>query len=182
MLGLRRRKKIEGWALDLPDGDGEVERAPLARRVLDSNKAWVICLAGIVLLTFFFVKHSNRTMGPKAPVIDPLKAPSEFRDRGRYTRFETEFRTDKRFAESVIGVKFLTPGRLQIVVPGGMGADEIDYIAKMAAERVKYVFSHRTVVYVYKISAKNNARMLVATARWEPAKHGYLVRFYTVAE
>jgi hypothetical protein len=177
MLGLRRRRRVEGWAVDVAGSDGEMEQQGLVRRVADNSKIWLLCLVGIVLLTGVFVKYSTFTIGGNAAAPEPLQAPSEFRDRIRYTQFAEEFSTDKRFAESVEEARFLSPGRFRLVVASGVSADEIDYVAKMAAERVRYVFQHRTVVQVYKRDITGSSSTLVATARWEPKKSGYAVSF-----
>ncbi len=175
MLGLTRRKKVEGWAIDVPEGDGEMERQSALRRFADNNRIWIACLIGIVLLTFALIKFSSKTIGGYVPDVKPLQAPAEFRDLAAYEQFAYEFRTDKRFGESVETARFLAPGRFQIVVASGVGADEIDYVAKMAAERVRYKFRHRTVVQVYKRESAEGTKELVATAQWEPKKGGYSV-------
>ena len=182
MLGLGRRKKVEGWAINISKSDGDSERQGVIQRIADNNRAWIACLAGVVLLTFFLVKYSNRTIGGSAPLRVPQPAPSEFRDRSRYTRFEQEFRGDKQFAELVLVARFLSPGRFQIVVPGGISADEIGYMAGIAAERISYRLRHRTVVQLYQKSMKGDTRILVATAQWQPKKRGYTVRFHIASQ
>jgi hypothetical protein len=175
MLGFKRRKRVEGWAIDVPDGD--TERPGMMRRIADNNKAWLVCLAGLVVLTLFLVKMSNHTIGGDLPAVEPVRAPTEFRDRTRYSRFEQDFRTDRRFAEAVVEDRFLSPGRLRVVVASGVSADEIEYLAKWAAERIRYVFHHRTVVQVYKNKGSSGESTLIAITRWEPKKGGYTVSF-----
>jgi hypothetical protein len=181
MLGLRRRKRIEGWAVDVSETDGEMERQGFFQWIGDNSRAWFICLVGIVLLTGVYVKYSRRTIGGNIPEGVPLQAPEYFRERPRYTQFEQDFRRDKRFVDYVVDARFLSPGRFQVVVSSGIGADDMDYLAKMAAERVRYVFHHRTVVQIYKEGLKGNSKVLVATAQWQEKKHGYWVKLQSDA-
>jgi hypothetical protein len=182
MLGLKRRKRVEGWAVDVPGTNGDMEPRSVLQRLGDNNKAWLLCLAGIVILTLALIKMSDRTIGGDVAASEPRAIPSEYRDRGRYLQFEQDFRADKRFAEAVLEDRFLSPGRFQIVVSGGVSADEIDYVAKMAAERIRYLFGHKTVVQVYKRHAVTGAKILVAIVQWESKKGGYVVSFRSVSE
>lgn len=182
MLGLKRRKRIEGWAVDVSDTNCEAERPGILQWIGDNNKAWLMCLVGIVLLTGVYAKFSRRTIGGNIPEDVPLRAPEYFRERPRYTQFEQEFRRDKRLVvDSIVDARFLSPGRFRIVVSSGIGADEIDYLAKMAAERVRYVFHHRTVVQVYQQNHDGESKVLVATAQWQEKKHGYWVKLQSDA-
>lgn len=180
MLGLRRRRRIEGWAVDVPDPEGELERQGLLRRLAESTKAWIFCLVVIVLVTAFFAKNANRGAGTPALTAPPKQAPSDFPDRTRYTNFEKEFASDSKFAEVVLQAHFVTPGLLEIVVPAGASADNIEYTARMAGVRIRHVFGHRVVVQVYRKNAKTGERLLVATAQWQPKRSGYYVKFEPV--
>jgi hypothetical protein len=174
MLGLKRRKRVEGWAVDVPEANGEHQG--VARRVIDNNKVWLLCLVGVVVLTLACVEFSGRTISGPERIILPGPAPTYYRDRTTYLQFEQDFRNDKKIAEPVAEDRFLSPGRFQIVVFSGVSADEIEYLAGMAAARITYVFHHRAVVLVYKKS-KSNVKTLIATAQWEPRKKGYGVTF-----
>jgi hypothetical protein len=175
MLGSKRRKRVEGWAINV--SEAEEERPGLIRRMADNNRAWFVCLGGVVLLTGFLVRIADRRMSPNVREAIPIRAPLTFRDHARYVQFEQEFHADKRFADSVLEDRFLSPGRFQIVVDGGASADEVEYLAKWAAERIRHVFLHRTVVQVYKPYGPAGAKKLFATAQWEAKKGGYAVTF-----
>lgn len=176
MLGFRRRGRIEGWAVDVSDPEGDSESVGLLRRLAESTKAWIICLIIIVLATFFFIKNANRGAGTPA-VSAPRQAPAEFTDRAPYTEFEKKFASDSKFAEVVLQARFITPGLLEIVVPAGASADNIEYTARMAGVRIRHDFGHRVVVQVYRKNAKTGERILVATAQWQPKRSGYFVKF-----
>lgn len=176
MLGLKRRKKVEGWAVEVPESDGDMERRSTWQQIADNNKAWLVCLAAIVLFTVVLIKMSNRTIDSDVPADEPRAIPAAYRDHGRYLQFEQDFRTDKRFADVVVEDRFLSPGRFQIIVSSGVSLDEIDYVAKMAAERIRYIFGHKVVVQVYKRNL-SGTRVLVAIVQWESKKGGYVVSF-----
>jgi len=176
MLGLKRRKRIEGWAVDVSEIEAEAERLGFLQRIGDNNKAWLVCLVGILLMTGIYIKFAKRTYGGHVAEPPPREAPEYFRERSRYTQFERDFRADKQYVASVVDARFLSPGMFQVVVASGISADEIDYLAKMSAERVTYVFHHRTVVQIYQRSPRGNSKVPVATAQWQDKKHGYWVK------
>lgn len=62
------------------------------------------------------------------------------------------------------------------MVDGTVSADDIEYAAKMAAEKVKCEFAHRVVVTVYMQNAKDHTERLVATASWREDTYGFVVK------
>jgi hypothetical protein len=181
MMGLKRRKRVEGWAVDVPES-AEQDRPGILRRIGDSNKAWYVCLALIVLAGVFLMKKADVTMSPAGSADEPRRAPTEYRDYSKYLQFEQDLRADKRFAGAVVRDRFLSPGQFQITVNGMASADEVEYLAKWSAERIRHIFGHRVVVQVYRLSGSGEAKKLMAIVQWEPKKDGYAVTFQTGSE
>ena len=63
-----------------------------------------------------------------------------------------------------------------IVVPGDSSADDIEHLASMAAQRNLAKFKNRIIIEVYQRSAANKTEVLVATAKWEVNRYGFVVQ------
>jgi hypothetical protein len=180
MMGLRRRKKVEGWAVDVGSAEGDYGPLTLRQRLGDNNKLWIASFIVVVLLAGLFMKTSERVIGRPRPMPEPGRAPAAFGDRAAsYAQLAEQIRSDKRHNGAVLEARFLTPGRLQIIVSGNISADEIDYVSKMAAEKVRARFGDRCVVQVYMRNLGSDVRSLVSTTRWEPKKFGFVVHYHT---
>lgn len=173
MLGLKRRRKVEGWALDVAETDAQVGRTTLAQRLAESNKLWIVSFVAVLALSGYLV----RTTGSFAPdrVVPPsTRAPENYTDEA-HKAFAREFVVDKSYGFKVLDAGFVAPDRFRVVVPGNVSKDDIDYAAAMAGNRIIHEFHFRAVIQVYRRSA-GGAESLAATARWEPKKYGYVVK------
>lgn len=177
MVGLKRRRRVEGWALDISEAEGNLDSGGIRQRLGDSNKLWIACVVVVVVATGIFVKTSGSVSTGPDVIRQPVAAPAEFEDREhRYRQLARGFMNDKRYKESITSVEFLSPGQLQVVVPGTISADEIDYISKMAAETVRNKLNHRVVVLVYVKRQADSSQSLAATTQWDPKKFGFVIR------
>ena len=176
MAATKGPKKLNGWALDAPDGDGAEPEVTLRQKLGDNNKLWLMSLVAVVLITgillFSARQEGNRKLEGAEP---PPPAPERFDDRGAYTDFATRFANNDSHSGSLISAYFLSPGKFRIVVPGNVSADDIEYLAKRAAESIYHDFQHRVVVQVYMKSAVDGREYLAATSRWESEKFGFAV-------
>jgi hypothetical protein len=129
----------------------------------------------------FFMKTANRGLHRPKLIGEPPPAPARFADQSQYTQLADELTTDKRYKESVFTARFLSPGQLQLVVTPTVSADEVDYVSKIAAEKVRSKFNHRVVVEAYMNDPKDGSRSLIATTQWEPAKYGFVVKYHSGA-
>ena len=182
MLGIKRRRRTEGWAVETGKGEAVDEHLSAWQRLAESNKLWIVSVVAVVLLTMVYVRMCNRTISRVPPPPPPRDAPTYFKNPERYTEFADQFAHDKQFSGLMISARFITPGRFRIVVPGTIGADDVDYMSKMAAERVRHEFQHKTIVLVYVKRAGDKSVTLVATTQWMKNKSGYVVRMHEAAD
>jgi hypothetical protein len=173
MVGLRPRKKVEGWALDISNPNDERKGVGFVQRIGDSNKLWTICFIGVLLLTAFLYLEAKHT--------DPLpQGQPGFRGIGDYddeahTAFVEKFITSKSYGSAVESARFINQERFEIVAKRGVSADEIEYAAKMAASIILEKFRQRVVVEVY--DEIPSGKRLLARTEWSSKKLGYVLKF-----
>ena len=178
MLGLRRRKRQEGWAVDVehvePDGRDDSVR----QRLADSDKLWVAAIFAVVLVVVVFFMLDKRGVQRKAnPPDGPAPAASLSYNDAAHRDFAEHFVSKKGRESTVTSARFLNAKKFRIIVRGDVGADEISYLASMAANRISYEFKTRAAVQVYRSSAAEHRDILVATAVWKDDRFGFVVQF-----
>lgn len=176
MVGLKPRKRVEGWALDASNPSEARESAGVVQRIGDSNKLWVICFIGVLLL-FAFLLHEAKRGGPPPQEYGGQRG---YRGIGTYddeahTAFVEKFRTSKFYGSAVESARFINQERFEIIARRGVSTDEIGYAASMAARIIVEKFRQRVVVEVYQQDP--SGKRLLATTRWDRKKLGYVVKF-----
>lgn len=178
MLGIKRGRKVEGWALDVSETDEEVGRATLRQRLAENNKLWAACMIGMVVLTIGLMRFADRPPDPREKyVIKPAGADAGSPDDAAHRQFVEEFARVRHGRLALIGVRFVSPDVLRITVPASMSRDDMEFLAKAAGLRIVHRFHIRPVVQVY-LKPAGDPPVLAATAHWEAKKYGFVVKFY----
>lgn len=179
MVGLKRRRKIEGWALDVSDTDIHSVDLTFRQRLADNNKLWLICTVVVLLAAMLLIWKAQSAGKVDDKLIAQPKAAIENAPVDEaHARFAREFAADKAYSSMNIKAHFIDMGRFKIVVPSDISADDIDYMSKSAAEQIRYKFNHRVVVQVYMRSAADRKESRVAITSWSTKKFGgYVVKF-----
>lgn len=175
MAGLKRRERVEGWALDVSTAD-EGMGSSFFQRLADSNKLWVAALVVVVLVAGFLMLNAKRQASLKnEDIAPPPTARLMFGsyDDKPHSQFTADFR---RKNEEVLDARF-EDGRFIIVVPGNASADDIDAMAKAAAQINWAKFKNRIVVEVYQRAAAANSDVLVCTTKWKTESFGFVSDF-----
>jgi|YNPNPStandDraft_1061719.scaffolds.fasta_scaffold00384_7 hypothetical protein len=178
MLGLKRRKRVEGWAEDVPEGDEELTPATLGQRINDNTKLWFGALLVVLIITGYAIKNPDWTGfdATKYLTARQLRPSGKYND-ANHTRFARDFVTAKGNGSIVEDAKFVGPGTFRIVVNGKVSRDDIDYVSKMAALKIYQKFNRRVVVRTYMYSLALKRQILMATTKWEEDKYGYNVKY-----
>lgn len=175
MVGLKRRRKIEGWAVDVSETDADVGRSTLRQRLADNNRLWLLSLLVVVILTGYFIKDAAQTGQTEVNKRLPsARAPQNYKDEA-HQAFSRKFMLDKSLGFKIISAEFVAPDQFRIVVPGNVSKDDLGYAAVIAGNKIVSEFHFRAVIQVYKRGA-HGVEMLAATAQWEPDQYGYIVK------
>lgn len=175
MLGLKRRKRQEGWAVDIVDAQDETKGLSLWQRIGDNNKLWVTCLIVVVFLTAILIVMSNRDGSD----VYESKIQPGYSGKGVYydaahKKFATDFAANKSYGTFITSARFIDQERFELIVSRGVSADEIDYAARMAAQIILSKFRQRITVEVY--DDDSAGRHFLAATAWNPKK-GFIVKF-----
>lgn len=175
MLGLKRRKRQEGWAVEVDPND-ERQNAHFLQRISDNNKIWVISLVAVLLMTVVLVWVSTRSGTPA----QEYGGQPGYRGTGNYddaahSAFVEKFVKSKSYGAVVASARFVDQERFEIIVNQGVSADEIDYTAQMAAQIILEKFRQRVVVEVY--DQDTAGKHFLANTVWDEKKLGYVVKF-----
>ena len=174
MIGIRRRKKIEGWAIDVSDSDMDAGRLTPWQRLADNTRLWFAALAAVILISAFFIWQTgggtNAGGDHKRLAAPPIEAYRDF----KHTQFARDFVNRNSYGTSIISAEFVGAD-FQITLPATASADEVNYTATMAAKLIEHKLKHRAIVDVYTKSASGGGVRLVAITKWNPEKYGYTV-------
>lgn len=176
MVGLKRRPRVEGWALDTSDSE-DVTKTTL-QRLGDNNRLWVITLVAVLVVSAI-VMHQARDTGSSKQrnLYKPPAAPrtGAYAD-SEHRSFAAAFARDTARG-AVLDARFTDDRTFRLIVAGDVSADDIEYDSWMAAQRALKKFGHRVVVKTYQRSAAAGGDILRATTDWSVSKHGFIVRF-----
>ena len=176
MVGLKRRKKLEGWALADSEINEESRHVGTWQRLADNNKLWAACLIAVLLLSAFFYRNAKQGSQVKNDFeSSPISTGSY--DNKAHKEFSRQFLQNSRYGTLVTDARFVGPETFRLTLKGNSGADDIDYVSKVAAQKILSKFKTRVVVQAYMKSSAFKGEMLIATAQWESKKYGFVVRF-----
>jgi hypothetical protein len=175
MLGLKRRKRQEGWTVDVDPND-ERQGMSVAQRISDNNKLWVTSLVALLLMSFILIWASTRGGTPP----QEYGGQPGYRGSGSYNdaahlAFVDKFVKSKSYGTAIASARFIDQERFEIIVNQGVSADEIDYAARMAAQIILEKFRQRVVVEVY--DQDSAGKHFLANTVWDEKKLGYVVKF-----
>lgn len=177
MIGIKRRRKVEGWALEVSDTNADAGRFTVWHRLADNTRLWFVALAAVVLISAFFVFQAVNSGNDsdsygKRLAIPPADA---YKD-AKHKQFAQEFATSKAYGGSILSAEFVG-SEFKLILSGTTSADEIDYTAKMAAKLIEHKFKHRAIVVVYMKRASDGKERFVANTKWDPKRYGYTIKF-----
>lgn len=177
MVGLKRRTRVEGWALDVSDGE-EVGYRSTIQKIGDNNRLWIATLIVLAVVSAFLIRQAKqgaeskeRPAGPPPAVRNGDYLNQEHKD------FAAEFVRDKGKEGLVIEAKFVDDRKFVFVVPGETGADDIEYLSKMAAEFHRHRFKSWVTVDAYQRSAATGRDTHRARTTWVVPRYGFVVKF-----
>lgn len=178
MVGLKRRTRVEGWALDVSEGE-EVGYKSTLQRLGDNNRLWVATFIVLVLVSGFLMRQAKHDGAAKS---EDHSLPRLAKMNGDYLNqehkdFVTEFLRDKGRGVLLVEARFVNDRTFRFVVPGDTSADDIEYISKMVAELNRARFKTRITVEAYQRSAATGTDTLRATTNWVVPRYGFVVRF-----
>ena len=177
MVGIKRRRKVEGWALDVSETDAQVGRTTLGQRLAESNKLWAVCVLALFGLTAGLIWKADRGQLPEDKyLVQPAGPRAGASDDMAHREFARKFASERSRKFTVVEARFVGPDNFRITVPGNTSKDDIDFLAKVAGMKIVQKFGFRPVVQVY-IQSPDAPPLLVATAQWETKKYGFVVRF-----
>lgn len=180
MIGIKRRKKVEGWAQDVNDLDRGGSSRSLRQRLAENNKLWLVCFLVVLGLSVYFIRDASvsNQVNKEAPL--PIADVGSYNP-DDYADFAAKFAEDSDYSGILLKTpEFNGPDKLRLLVPGDASRDDIEYVAKMAARLISHKFSHRVVVQVY-MKRANGSQTLVAHTMWD-SKKGYSVKFKEEAQ
>ena len=177
MAGLKRRRRVEGWAVNLSESGGEADNSSLRQRLADNNKLWAFSMVAIVLITcFLFFESKQGASKDESNFTDKYQATSNtpYLDEA-HNKFVSAFKTYKSSGFTVLDASFVGPGSLQVVVPGDVSADDIEYMANLIGMKALHSLKERIVVNVY--FNKASGIRPDAVASFNPKQNGFIVKF-----
>jgi len=176
MLKLKRRPLVEGWAVDVNEDD-QVGSPGGRSGLADNHLAWVVTLLVVLLAAGVLLRLSGQTRKPETLIRSPKQAVAGSYTDEKHRGFEEVFSGQTTAGTRVVEAVFTDVDRFRVVLPGDANADDIDYIAKLAAMKIDREFGHGCVVSVYLRRAEDGSTIPVATTVWDKKKFGYVVRF-----
>lgn len=174
MLGLKRRTRVEGWAVEIKEGDEKIH-STFFQRVGDNNRIWVVCLIGLTLIAGVLLVYAKKQGSRRNE--DLYKPPPTRLVYGSYgdsdhKAFAAAFMREN---ECVTDAHFVDGGKFIVAVRSDTSSDDIEYISRTAAQKNLHEFRNRIVVEVYIRSLLSKADALVATTKWEVNRYGFVV-------
>lgn len=178
MLGLRRRKRVEGWAVDVAEYGSEETATSLRERLAASNKLWLLSLVVVVGIGLALLSSmGDSSSGENKFIVSPKGAGESVSVDKAHLDFARSFRNERVRGGNIYEAEFRTPNLFRIVVPADVGQDDIDYISKMAAWKILRTLHHQSIVVVYTRRAADGGEVKAATTSWKPSKFGFVVRY-----
>ena len=175
MLGLKRRARVEGWALDVSNTDEDLNGSPM-QRLGNNNRLWVVSLVVLLLVAGFLIRLSKRQDSQKNE--DLVPPPSSKLVLGNYgDKLHNQFAADFMKNNSSVLSAHFSEGKFSMVVAGDTSIDDIEHMSTMAAQRNIAKFRNRVVVEVYQRRAATGREVLVCTTQWDNGRFGFVPRF-----
>lgn len=177
MVGFKRRTRVEGWALDVSDSE-EVGYRSAIQRWGENNRLWIAALILLIVVSVILIcqtkqggEETNKSDGPRQAAVNGDYLNQAHKD------FATGFIRDKGKEGLVIDAKFVDDRKFAFVVPGETGADDIEYLSKIAAELHRAHFKTWVTVAAYQRSAATGNDTLRAETTWVAPRYGFVVKF-----
>jgi hypothetical protein len=180
----KRRKHLEGWALDIEETQG----GSLRERLAGNNMLWVVVLLVVVLGTLYYTMHFGKSYSK-----DPIStvrlggvAKGEYDDQAHRELADKLTEIAQRRGPTITA-RFVDASKFEITVPADTPSDEISFLSKFSATAIYRKFGNVPVVYVYSKSAPRSEEKakLAAITRWIEGEKNFVTKFqraYNVEE
>ncbi|MDO8588361.1 MAG: hypothetical protein Q7T82_15140 [Armatimonadota bacterium] len=168
MRVLPRKQQVEGW-------NEEVEVGRLARlrdNIRDSNRAWVACFVGVVVIGVCLVlltAHQEQLVKRDVPE-PPHREHGIYRD-APHNKFVKDFDAHMKKRGVPTESSFENSGRFKIIVSIDTSSDDIVFMSGAAARAILLRFKNAPYVYVYVRDANESSLpKLICVTRWAARK------------
>ena len=177
MLGLKRRNKVEGWALDVPQPELDGKARSVRQRLADNDKLWLgslILILVIVAVTIYTGRKDNENQ--PIPVGPELTAIGTYND-AAHAEFAKQFATSRSYRGMVVNARFVGPSKFRIAVNADVSSDDIADMAKHVGNKILNKFRTRVAIQIYSVSSVTGEEKLAATAHYVDEQYGFVVTF-----
>lgn len=168
----QKKREVEGWE------DAQVQIGAIARlkeNLRDSNRAWVVCFVGIILIgiLFFIVTLQKETSREIEVIAPPHKEHGVYEDKA-HNKFVRDFTGLLRKRGIAAECRFINAGRFEIIVPTVTSSDDIVFMSGASARAIERQFGNSPYVYVKTKDNHDPPRLtLVAETRWVNRRNDY---------
>ena len=177
MLGLKKRNKVEGWALDVSQPELDGKGKSVRQRLADSDKLWLGSLILILLIVAVTVYTGRKDSEDQPIPAEPELAGIGFYDDAAHTEFAEQLAESGSHQAIVMSAAFVGPSKFRVTVRADVSTDDITEMAQYVGNKILNKFRTRAVVQVYALSAATGEERLAATARFVDEQYGFVVEF-----
>lgn len=172
MLGLTRRRRVEGWAVDAVETNADVGRATLMQRLAQNNRLWIACMILIVVVGLYLAFAGSGL--PDENMTGGRKTQDTFYD-ARHRTFADDLPTRPYMKGLVIGASFPDRETFWITLKSGTSLEDVGYAARIAGTQIARKFGYRPVIMAY-VAGPDGQRSAkpVLTATYDLNSSGYV--------
>ncbi len=177
MLGLKKRNKVEGWALDVSQPELDGKGRSIRQRLADNDKLWLGSLILILLIVAVTVYTSTKDSEDQPIPVEPELTGIGFYDDAAHAEFAAQLAASGSRRDIVLTAAFVGPSKFRVTVRADVSTDDITEMAQYAGNRILNEFRTRAVIQVYALSAASGEERLAATAQFVDEQYGFVVEF-----
>lgn len=174
MLGLKRRRRVEGWAVDVAETNADVGRSTLRQRLAENNRLWIVCTIVVVIGSLYLAFTGGSTEDATGSSI--IGRAQDNYDDAEHREFEASIPTKRHFKGSVVEAHFVDRETFRVTLKNGTTTDEVAYVARIVGTQIARKFNYRPVVLAY-VVGPDGTRILVASSQYEIRSSGYVTTF-----
>jgi hypothetical protein len=167
----RRKKQVEGWALDVED----TFRPRLREKLGNNNKLWGLCLLAVVAGTVYYATLVARQFSPEplAAISTRKAATGTYNDAAHMQLVEQMVRIAKKDRVDGFSMRF-TPSHVEIEVPSDTSTDEVHFLSRFIAMAINRRFGGLPRIYVY-TRRLDDTRVLTGVTAWSNREKKFLM-------
>ncbi len=174
MLGLKRRRRVEGWAVDAAETNSDVGRATLMQRLAQNNRLWIICAIVIVIASLYLVVLSGRSGDNASHSKVVARAQDSYMDE-EHQAFADALPTKPHLKGKLVRARFSDADMFEITLKSGTSLEDVGYAARIVGTQIARRFGYRPVVLAY-VTGPGGSRSAepVLTATYDLKSSGYV--------